>query len=400
MASVKWKKETALLELIKKKTSEGMPARKIADYINEKTGRSFNLNQIEGVIDRYGYYKFRPNKAAIKDKELKEKLSNAEKIQEKIVDAFRSAAKRLPAPKPPKARKSKKHDPEDCVCLLSDTQIGQKTLFAETHGISEYSFEIFQKRVKRHIDGIAKINDIHASVVPVNTLWVLLMGDMGEGETVFKGQLAHVEMDAVEQIVKGSAEVAKMINELCGMFPEVKVLSVPGNHGRIGRPGDAQGNLDNIFYHMLRLQLQNNNLSFIMSESNACVVEIRNHMFAIAHGDNIRGWMGMPFYGAERATRRLADITDTRLDYALYAHHHQIANIPVGFTRVIFNGAYPGGSDFSVNKLVSAGYPMQKLFYVHDNIGITSESNINLEPGIRGIQVAPTGPVLTPARYI
>jgi hypothetical protein len=148
---------------------------------------------------------------------------------------------------------------------------------------------------------------------------------------------------------------------------------------------------------MLATQIAAENCKIYISDSMACVVEINKKNFLVSHGDSIRGWMGLPFYGAERATRRLADITGISLDYAVYAHHHQAASIPVGFIGVLFNGAYPGGSDFSVSKLHSASYPMQKYFYVHAEKGITAHWNINLAPGVRGIQVSRLGPVLTPA---
>lgn len=399
---IKWSEHEDIVKFIAELMVEGADFASISTAIENKFGIKVTTSMVSGIASRR---RLKQRKASISKQVISGELQKRIKeqnvgIKEKVIEAFGQYAKKLPPPKPPKPHKKTKRDRETAVAVMSDTQIGQSTPFKHTLGITEYSFEIFKHRLQRHLKAIISINEVHSAAVPVDELFLLLDGDMVEGETVFRGQQAHIELDATRQIVFGSREIANFINALCGVFTKVTVICVRGNHGRIGMKGDALGNLDDIFYFMVRHQLTNKNLDFYISESMAAIVEIEDHTFAVAHGDNVRGWMGLPYYGAERATRRIADITDIGLDYVIFGHHHQSANIPVGFTRVLFNGAYPGGSEFSVGKLHSASYPMQKFFYVHKRIGITSESDINLDPGNRGIIVPPTGPIRTPVNKI
>ncbi len=69
------------------------------------------------------------------------------------------------------------------------------------------------------------------------------------------------------------------------------------------------------------------------------IVNVRGWKFLLVHGDDVRAWMQIPFYGAERYSGRwrellaslnagFKNIPDTELpdfDYILLGHHHNHA---------------------------------------------------------------------------
>lgn len=343
-----------------------------------------NFNQIHNKIKALGLKR-------------KTKKNN---IYEKILDQFAEAQNKLKKPQVPKKKRRKKgFDNEIAVALMSDLHIGQETQYKETMGINEYSFEIFGNRFWKHIQTIQRFKEIYSYSTITNHLYILMLGDMLEGETIFTGQQGHIDLNTTEQIVQGSQIVALGINELCSTYPKVTVIGVPGNHGRIGKKGEAKGNLDTLFYYMVAHQLDTDNCEFYVSDSLICIAEINKKNFVLAHGEQMKSWMGIPFYAAERTTRRLADIAQIKLNYALYAHHHQPAEIPVGFHGVLFNGTYVGGSELSVNKMILANPPTQKYFHVHEKKGITVKRDIILDYRT-GIRVNQTGPIKTPTTRI
>ena len=151
-----------------------------------------------------------------------------------------------------------------------------------------------------------------------------------------------------------------------------------GNHGRPGQRGDNSPytNFDRLFYWGLQKSLENqSNVKVFISESPSMIVQHGEKIFLLNHGDAVRGWMGIPYYGLERMYRRLPDLYNMIIHYELIAHHHEAANLA---DKMIINGTLVGGSDLSVNKMLKSSVPSQKIFYFHPKHGINRESNLKL----------------------
>ena len=110
------------------------------------------------------------------------------------------------------------------------------------------------------------------------------------------------------------------------------------------------------------------------------------------HGEDIRSYVGFPWYGATRAARnyvamfRLAqrrrlrdnppktveEYQDALIvpDYALLAHFHQKANWEAPDIEIFANGAMPGVSRYSAKDLKVIGTPKQQMMFVHPKYGV------------------------------
>ncbi|MBU2177685.1 MAG: hypothetical protein KJ556_21545, partial [Gammaproteobacteria bacterium] len=162
----------------------------------------------------------------------------------------------------------------------------------------------------------------------------------------------------------------------------VNCFCIPGNHGRIGKKGEhgPTDNYDYLTYHLMKERLrQYPNVNFCIPKSMFMLVEVQGRIFYMTHGGEVRSWMGIPYYGLDRARSRIVEMMaehEVYPDYFITAHVHQQTTIK---ERHFTNGDWAGGNDFSVGKLNQASRPMQFLFSVHKDYGVTWRTPILLE---------------------
>ena len=66
---------------------------------------------------------------------------------------------------------------------------------------------------------------------------------------------------------------------------------------------------------------------------------------------------------------------ESNFDYFLIGHIHEAAD----FGEVMSNGAFPGGSEYSLKNLKRGGDPVQRCFSIHPNFGVTWSRKILLD---------------------
>ncbi len=286
-------------------------------------------------------------------------------------------------------------DPEEAVLLISDCQIGQELRLEETGGLGEYSSLIFRERAENLLDSVRKITSIHKMAYELPTLNIWFLGDIVENETIFAGQRSQIDSDVVTQLFMACDVFVEFILALLSEYPRINIVGITGNHGRIGKKGEFKEfvNWDYIAYHFIQSRLQNEErITFNIPKAWWLIEEVLGHRFLLLHGDDIRAWQGIPYYGIDRADARytlLFQSIDESYDYFVCGHHHNAASIdrPVG--EKIVNGAWPGGSIFSLKKLNVSSVPNQLFFGVHPNKGITWRYKLSLlsspsSPRVRG----------------
>lgn len=102
-----------------------------------------------------------------------------------------------------------------------------------------------------------------------------------------------------------------------------------------------------------------------------------NQLHALVHGNQARGWLGYPYYGIDRLYRKLSSLTGLFIAYLHHGHHHQPSLQDTHIGKKIGNGSIEGGSDYSVNELITANTPQQFLFGINPK-GMTWEYWIRL----------------------
>jgi len=307
-------------------------------------------------------------------------LEKRDFITERILEVVRSSIIKLPAYKPRFFQRRKKlFDPEDMAWAYSDSQIGQKVTLNDSSGFAEYNFDIFKEEINKLEEAIIKIKNIHSQAYNIEKFWVLGLGDYIEGELVYAGQTNYIDQIVVDQVFKGAKLIAGLIRNLSMIFPKVEVVLVSGQHGRGPKEMHWRSNWDYVFSRLLQDYLENvENCKVVVAESALCGLDIRGHVFLLNHGNEIRSWNTIPFYGLERAALRWVNLTRLPVEYVLIGDKHRRCTFDIAYIEAMVNGSWSPGSKFSVDKMQAAGVPKQILFGIHDIIGKSFSYDIRL----------------------
>ena len=114
---------------------------------------------------------------------------------------------------------------------------------------------------------------------------------------------------------------------------------------------------------------QHKNIEIVQPLAAKQLVDIGGWKFLSEHGDTTKAWMGIPFYGIERARAREAVRrmrTDLGFDYISIGHWH-VPGIVSG--NILINGSLSGTSEYD-HIAGRHALPAQVSFLVHKKYGL------------------------------
>jgi len=319
-----------------------------------------------------------------------------ESISDRMVRVLRAEARALPKVdlmwEPP----SQKVTQETAVLLLSDLHLGEIVDRDVVCGFGEYNFDIFNKRLKFLAKSMRSIIVRKLTGYKIDKLCIFGLGDMVSGR--IHDELIENSEDIIFQIMNGAFITAQFVLELAQMFPEIEIDGVLGNHGRIIRKKYYKRrytNWDFVFYQFLGMFLaKNKRIKCNFPKSFFVIKKIRGWTFLLIHGDNIRSWMGIPWYGIERMMWKLGDLLKdkgTNVNYRILGHFHNTGELDRAFGELIINGSMIGGTEFSLMSIGEFNRPTQLFFGVHTEIGMTWRYPLRLD--LKGVEE------VTPYKY-
>ena len=304
-----------------------------------------------------------------------------EMIGENIIKEVRA----LPAPvrlKPERLNAARKQEPEEMIMQISDSQIGSLVDVRESGGLGAYSAEIFRQRLDYLKSSLEKIYEIHLHNTPYPVFNFFFLGDIVEGSTIFKGQQRQTDIYATRQVIEAVDKLGEFVAWVAGLYPwQVNCYCVVGNHGRVGDKGEQSplNNFDYLVYHFMAEKLKNyKNVAFNIPDSWYMLVKRMGKIHLLLHGEDIKGWMNIPFYGLERSDARYKEMLhDFGISYDYYhcGHHHQAIQIK---GRRFMNSTFVGGSELSLKNMVVNSIPTQTLMSIHPKYGVTWTREIQL----------------------
>jgi hypothetical protein len=272
---------------------------------------------------------------------------------------------------------------ESAVLVLSCLHIGEVINKQEMGGLNQYNFDIFKKRFQYLIEKTISFTANNMSTYQFTEINVLCTGDMVSG-TIHDELEATNELNIVEQATLGALVVAQGFQDLARAFPKVIVTCVVGNHGRVKKEkyfkNKQSVNWDFIFYNNLALMLKNQkNIQFNIPLSFWAGVQIEGYNFLVMHGDMIKSWGGIPFYGLQREASKWTEIMASNKEFFKYfvtSHFHTKAVLQTPTGERIMNASLKGGDEYAIG-LGFFGEPVQLLFGVNKKYGKTWELSIN-----------------------
>ena len=274
---------------------------------------------------------------------------------------------------------------ESVVALLSDEHADQIVLPHQVGNLERYNFPIVLRRAERYVDTIIKFTHRTLRNYQFDTLWILANGDHTSGEIH-----GAVDRSTYRNSFRNCLAVGQlhslMFRDLAPYFKNVKVVYVPGNHGRRTIKKEHAGawnNWDYLIAETAKLHCANlTNVEFTIPDSFSVCVDIEGHGFHVSHGDDVRGWMGIPWYGVSRKTQRLTALNASekkKVGYYVFGHFHQASTLAVLDGETIINGAWVATDPYAFNSLSVFSEPSQWMFGVNKDKGITWRINMKLK---------------------
>lgn len=313
---------------------------------------------------------------------------------DRILEFNKKAIEALPKVDiPPMPKFDKTKTVESVVLVGSCWHIGEVINKEEMGGLNEYNFDVFKKRFQYLVEKTISFTTKNMSNYHFPELHVLLTGDMVSG--VIHDELeATNELNIVEQATLGALIVAQGFQDLARAFPKVIVTCVVGNHGRIKHEKyfkhKQQVSWDYIFYTNLALMLKNQkNIIFNIPLSFWAGVQIQGHNFMIQHGDLIKSWGGIPFYGIAREAGKWTEIMASQKEFFQYfvcSHFHTKAVMQTPTGERIMNASLKGGDEYAAG-LGLTGAPVQLLFGMNEKYGKTWELSINTKHADKSVKI-------------
>lgn len=274
------------------------------------------------------------------------------------------AAAQAMAPPPAWHRpRTRKRPTVTAMVLYGDAHAGERTDPRATEGWGVYNYAIAQARTLRYLEALTRWLTTQRAGYRIDEVAVILLGDMVSGD-IHDELRCTAEFPAPVQAIAAGRLVAMLVSGLAAQARRVVVYGVAGsNHGRLTKkPQFKQGALNNwdwvVYEYARALLAQHGNVAVDVLPAKKHLVQVAGHGFLCAHGDAVRAWMGIPWYGIEReigreARRRLERMND-RLrrelpveglyEYGLGAHWHTPFVGP-GF-RYIVNGSLSGTNEY------------------------------------------------------
>ena len=273
---------------------------------------------------------------------------------------------------------------ETAVLVISDMHADQNIKSERVQQFEDYNFNEACKRAQRIVD--VTISHLTENLQGYNfeKLVVCCLGDLVSGEIHNLNQFSEWQNSIKSAMATGEL-LSMMLTDLSKYF-KIDFYGVVGNHGRRTKKKSYQSPHNNwdylvMVYAKKRLERLKDRIIFYLPDSYSCGFSIYGWNFIINHGDDIKSWNSIPFYGIERKSRRLIAVNSLKnktIHYFIFAHFHTTATLQSTTGEVLLNGKWMVTDEFALEKLGDVSEPYQLLFGVHPKYGITWRMPIKL----------------------
>lgn len=275
---------------------------------------------------------------------------------------------------------------EDCVMHLSDGHHDMVVRPEAVGGLETYDFPISCVRAERYVDTV--LDWTQKTLAPTfmfPTLWILAYGDHTSGEIHRAAERSYYRNQFRNCLAIGQLH-ALMIRDLAPYFKQVNVLYLAGNHGRRSVKKDYNGALENwdfLVAEVAKLHCKEiGNVNVTIPDSWSANVDINGVGFSISHGDDVKGNLGIPWYGAVRRQKgliALGAMTGHRPRYFVMGHHHTLSTLSDIDGEMLVNGSWVGTDPFSYNALAGYREPSQLFHGVNPKYGVSWRLHVKLK---------------------
>lgn len=295
-----------------------------------------------------------------------------------------------PVPKPKKDARRK--TPEIAIPNTGDWQFGK--------GTKTYDPDKTDKIIQEFGETTIKLTDIQRADHPVRECHINALGDLVEGEQIFKGQEYSNKISLYQQMLDGVEIFAKFVRTMASDFEKVHVTGVPGNHGSPGGPTrhsyNPETNFDRLLYSFTKKLIEGDksirdrvtwNIPEGNGDSNWYAIDtIGSKSFLLFHGQQTQGNRGVPFNSLKNmAFGWSVDAIPEHFDYLLCGHYHTPTYMTINSKGLWVVGSTESSNDYAQERLAAMGRPSQLLLFCHPENGVTAEYKVWLDREMKDV---------------
>ena len=339
------------------------------EHVEKQSKRAKELQQMQ---ERMLHYQSRAQQA---EEQVRKLLKDRGKFAEMIADVKKSVIAVEPYPRERFKAPAPSSSPISPVALVSDWQTGEVILAKETEGISEYNWEIEQRRVFSYAEKVIDWANMHRRAgFPIRDFHIFSLSDHVSGNIHYELEVTN-EFPAPVATAKAGYLLAEFIARIAAHFELVHVHEMSAdNHGRLTRKNQfkqgAKNNWSYLVHEIANTALgRHKNVVIHQGEGLTMLAEVQGKQFLLKHGHTIKSQLGIPLYGIERDKGREAMMrmgTELEFDYIAMGHWH----VPTWWQdKIIINGNLPGTTELD-HALGRYAPPSQVSFMVHPKHGV------------------------------
>lgn len=240
------------------------------------------------------------------------------------------------------------------ILFTSDFQTGEVIRPDEIDGINEFNQDIFVERYQAMIEKTISLADNNTGATDFPGIVYLRGGDAISGE--IHEELAETnDLSSIPAVRLVYQQEREGIRRLRDHFGKVRIISIPGNHGRTTKKPHAKGYSERSFETMLSWWLASGfendpDVTFWAPSSGEALFDVEGWQFLLSHGDRMGSRGGQGFIGPSatiaRGHQKLYQnwtATGRRVDCILTAHLHTSLKLERGYA----NGSLAGYGEYA-----------------------------------------------------
>lgn len=260
--------------------------------------------------------------------------------------------------------------------MISDVHVGKKTVSFDFNKLKERMTYMFNEL----IDQVKQMKRI-STVEDINLCFI---GDIIDNDSLYPTQPHHVDHEnaghatlQIKLAAKFFEEEIRRVQKACKI--PIIIHAVKGNHGRISKFTNESNNYDLMFYNHLELAFERSkSITCRISHGFYALATIQNHNFLLNHGNGIKMYQNIPWYGLVQRTMRWEGSLPYQFDYVVVGHFHTTGEQQWNNKVIYMNGTAVTDDDFGLEVLGLSASNKFWLFGVNQNNGICYQHKIDL----------------------
>ena len=289
-------------------------------------------------------------KLSTQTSQLKRLLARESREAEHVASVVNAVQALDPIPQVAFLRPKKTQTPMTAVLHLTDWHIGTSISETETEGWGGFNWEKAQDRVLQQL--LVRFKswlDTQRHGYVINDVQIVGTGDWVSGD-IHDELRVYNEFELPVQTAKAGDLLGHVGRELAALCETLHVTLIGAdNHGRLVRKPQAKGKALNsmsyLVHHIARKEWEKlSNVKVQAAESMKLLFNIGDFPFLGEHGDTVKSWMGVPWYGIEREAAREATnrmFNDRGFKFLIMGHWHKRF-----FGDIIVGGSLSGTDEY------------------------------------------------------